>query len=98
MGQTGNVLKALLQGFTGAGLFRRLDYPGAPTKFFDDHPLEEALYREVLRSDSVRNTVLFKSDEEYESTMLKLRKSIDRVRKDARESRTRAASSAHASR
>jgi hypothetical protein len=39
--QTTNFLRALLQGMTGAGLFRRLDYPGAPTEFIDSRSLEE---------------------------------------------------------
>lgn len=28
--RTRNLIRAFLHGFTGAGLFRRLDYPGAP--------------------------------------------------------------------
>lgn len=39
--QTANIVRAFLQGFTGAGLFRKLDYPGAPTEFIDSRPLEE---------------------------------------------------------
>jgi hypothetical protein len=38
-GQT--ILRAFLHGFTGAGLFRRLDYPGAPKEFVDSRSLEE---------------------------------------------------------
>jgi hypothetical protein len=38
-----NMVRALLQGLTGAGLFRRLDYPGAPTEFIDSRPLDEVL-------------------------------------------------------
>lgn len=41
--QTRNLLQAFLQGMTGAGLFRRLDYPGAPTEFVDSRSLEEIL-------------------------------------------------------
>ena len=43
--QTNNILRALLQGFTGAGLFRRLVYPGAPTEFVSSSPFE------VLQAD-----------------------------------------------
>jgi hypothetical protein len=39
--QTANVVRAFLQGMTGAGLFRKLDYPGAPVEFVDSRPLEE---------------------------------------------------------
>jgi hypothetical protein len=39
--QTRSALRAFLQGMTGAGLFRRLDYPGAPQEFVDSRPLEE---------------------------------------------------------
>jgi len=30
--QTVSIVRAFLQGFTGAGLYRRLNYPGAPTE------------------------------------------------------------------
>jgi hypothetical protein len=33
---------------TGAGLFRRLDYPGAPTHLVDPRPIEEILASGVL--------------------------------------------------
>lgn len=36
-----NVVSALLHGFTGAGLFRKLDYPRAPDEFIDSRPLDE---------------------------------------------------------
>jgi hypothetical protein len=39
--QTANIVRAFLQGFTGAGLFRRLDYPGAPVEFVDSRSLDE---------------------------------------------------------
>ena len=39
--QTANIVRAFLQGFTGAGLFRRLDYPGAPAEFVDCRSLDE---------------------------------------------------------
>jgi hypothetical protein len=35
--------RALLDGFTGAGLFRRLTYPGAPTHMIDPRSVEEIL-------------------------------------------------------
>jgi hypothetical protein len=41
--QTRNTLQAFLQGMTGAGLLRRLDYPGAPKEFVDSRPLEKIL-------------------------------------------------------
>ena len=41
--QTRNLIRAFLQGFTGAGLFRRLDYPGAPTHFVDPRSVDEIL-------------------------------------------------------
>lgn len=36
-----NLIRALLHGLTGAGLFHRLDYPGAPTHFVDPRSIEE---------------------------------------------------------
>ena len=36
-----NLIRAFLQGFTGAGLFQRLDYPGAPTYFVDLRSVEQ---------------------------------------------------------
>lgn len=41
--QTRNIVKALLHGLTGAGLFRRLDYPGSPKEFVDSRSLKEIL-------------------------------------------------------
>jgi hypothetical protein len=41
--QTRNIVIALLHGLTGAGLFRRLNYPGAPENAFDPRSLEEIL-------------------------------------------------------
>jgi hypothetical protein len=41
--QKANLVRAFLHGLTGAGLFRRLDYPGAPTEFIDSRSLEEIL-------------------------------------------------------
>ncbi|MFY9745575.1 MAG: hypothetical protein WA891_00695 [Acidobacteriaceae bacterium] len=38
---TVNIVRAFLHGVTGAGLFRRLDYPGAPAEFVDSRPLDE---------------------------------------------------------
>jgi hypothetical protein len=39
--QSRNILRAFLQGLTGAGLFGRLDYPGAPIEFVDSRSLEQ---------------------------------------------------------
>lgn len=36
-----DLLRAFLHGLTGAGLFRRLDYPGAPREFVDSRSMEE---------------------------------------------------------
>jgi hypothetical protein len=36
-----DIIRALLHGLTGAGLFRRLDYPGAPEFLVDTRPAEE---------------------------------------------------------
>jgi hypothetical protein len=41
--QTRIFIRAFLDGFTGAGLFRRLDYPGAPTHLIDPRSVEEIL-------------------------------------------------------
>jgi hypothetical protein len=41
--QTTNIIRALLHGMTGAGLFRRLDYPGAPKYFIDPRSVEEVI-------------------------------------------------------
>jgi hypothetical protein len=38
-----NVIRAFLDGLTGAGLFRRLRYPGAPTEFIDTRSVDEIL-------------------------------------------------------
>jgi hypothetical protein len=38
---TANILESFLHGFTGAGLFRKLNYPGAPTEFVDSRSLAE---------------------------------------------------------
>jgi hypothetical protein len=46
--QTRNIIRAMLHGMTGAGLFRRLDYPGAPTHLVDPRPIEEILASGVL--------------------------------------------------
>jgi hypothetical protein len=35
--------RAMLDGMTGAGLFRKLDYPGAPREFIDSRPVEEII-------------------------------------------------------
>lgn len=36
-----NLLLVFLQGLTGAGIFLRLDYPGAPREFIDSLSLDE---------------------------------------------------------
>jgi len=36
-------VQAFLQGFTCAGLFRRLEIPGAPTHLFDTRSVEEVV-------------------------------------------------------
>ena len=36
-------MRAFLQGFTGARLFRRLNYPGAPTEFVDSRSIDEII-------------------------------------------------------
>jgi hypothetical protein len=41
--QRANLVRAFLHGLTGAGLFRRLDYPGVPTEFVDSRSLDEIL-------------------------------------------------------
>jgi hypothetical protein len=41
--QTRNFIIALLHGMTGAGLFRRLRYPGEPKYFVDPRTPEEIL-------------------------------------------------------
>jgi hypothetical protein len=39
--QRAHIFQAFLHGFTGAGLFRRLDYPGAPAEFIDSRSVQE---------------------------------------------------------
>ena len=43
-----------MHGLTGVGLFRRLDYPGAPGEFVDSRPLDEIMtsgeFEEFLRA------------------------------------------------
>ena len=41
MSQTANIARAFLHGLTGAGLFRRLTYPGAPEEFIDSRAVSE---------------------------------------------------------
>jgi len=41
--QTRNLIRAFLHGFTSAGLFRRLDYPGAPKNDAHSGRVEEIL-------------------------------------------------------
>jgi hypothetical protein len=41
--QTRNIILAFLHGLTGAGLFRKLNYPGAPTHFVDPRSVEEII-------------------------------------------------------
>jgi hypothetical protein len=41
--RTRNIIRAMLDGFTGAGLFRRLRRPGAPTHMIDPRSVEEIL-------------------------------------------------------
>ena len=41
MRQSANVIMAILDGLTGAGLFGRLNYPGAPKYAVDPRPVEE---------------------------------------------------------
>lgn len=51
--ETRNFIRAFLDGFTGAGLFRRLTYPGAPTQLVDTRSVEEIVasgeFDEILR-------------------------------------------------
>ncbi len=39
--QTRSLVRAFLQGFTGAGLFRRLNYPGTPRYAIDLRSIED---------------------------------------------------------
>jgi hypothetical protein len=41
--RTLNVIRAFLHGFSGAGLFRRLRYPGAPVYAVDPRSVEQLL-------------------------------------------------------
>ena len=62
MNQTrANIVRAFLQGLTGAGLFRRLDYPGAPTEFVDSRSVSD-----VIASGEFRETCLtYMSEEDF---------------------------------
>ena len=55
-GQTRNVIRALLDGMTGAGLFRRLNYPGAPRYTVDPRPVDEILRSTGLHKLMPKNT------------------------------------------
>lgn len=44
--ETRTFIAAFLQGFTGAGLFQKLEIPGMPTRMFLPEPGEEDVYRE----------------------------------------------------
>jgi len=52
--QINNLMRAFLQGLTGARLFRRLEYPGAPAEFIDSRSLEE-----IRASGEIEWTVAF---------------------------------------
>lgn len=41
--ETRNFIRSFLDGFTGAGLFHKLEIPGAPTRMFEPEPDEEVL-------------------------------------------------------
>jgi hypothetical protein len=41
--RTRNIIQAFLDGLTGAGLFRKLNYPGAPTHMIDPRSVKEIL-------------------------------------------------------
>lgn len=41
--QKWNTIDALMDGFTGTGLFRRISYPGAPKYAIDPRPTDEIL-------------------------------------------------------
>ena len=41
--ETANIVRAFLHGITGAGLFHRLNYPGAPTEFVDSRSIDEII-------------------------------------------------------
>ena len=49
--QTTNVVRAFLQGLTGAGLFRRVSYPGAPVAFVDPNSADEIRIRGGLQRE-----------------------------------------------
>jgi len=53
----GVILRAMLDGITGAGLFRRLDYPGAPKEFVDSRPPREVVQQGVMFSDEITKRV-----------------------------------------
>jgi len=56
--ETRTFIQAFLDGFTGAGLFRRLNYPGAPTHLIDPRSEEEIVasgeFDELVRTAIVR--------------------------------------------
>ena len=57
-----NVALAFLHGLTGAGLFRRLDYPGAPTEFIDSRSYEEfAQSNDCVSVSNLSQTVVTES-------------------------------------
>ncbi len=49
--QTVNFIRAILDGMTGAGLFRRLSYPGAPRYAVDPRPI----YQIVAHTPGLQN-------------------------------------------
>ena len=69
MNQTrANIVRAFLQGLTGGGLFRRLDYPGAPTEFVDSRSVSD-----VIASGEFRKTCLAHMSEEAFMTAIETR-------------------------
>lgn len=51
---TRNIIMAFLDGLTGAGLFRKLNYPGAPTHVIDPRSVEEIIESGDLGEEQTR--------------------------------------------
>ena len=60
--ETRTLIRAFLDGFTGAGLFRKLEIPGAPTRLFRPKSDEEDVAREDLKDTASRLLTSQKSD------------------------------------
>jgi len=97
--QSNNIIRALLQGFTGAGLFRRLIYPGAPTEFVSSNPFEmPQADSKVLRVNDMTLYGEKRTDHPDKDELFARLDKQDKLRNDARQPNDSRAATAKAHR